>query len=148
MKKTEGRIGKDYIGVGVGALIFNEQGQFLMSLRGPKARNEQGRWEIPGGKVEWGETLAETLIREIKEEIGVDIEVLELLTVSDHLLRAEGEHWVSPTFICKITSGTPIIMEPEKCAELRWFSLDEAETMPLSVVTQSDVQVLRKRGYV
>lgn len=142
---TEIQIGKDVIGVGVGALILNDQGQILMALRGPAARNERGKWEIPGGSVDWGETFEQAIIREVQEEIGVQIEVVELLTVSDHLLPDEGEHWVSPTYICRIVSGEPCIQEPEKCSELGWFTLEEAEAMPLSVVTKSDIAVLRQR---
>ena len=59
--------GVDYIGVGVGAVIFNSEGKVFLSKRGPKARNEVGTWEFPGGGVEFGEKLADALVREIKE---------------------------------------------------------------------------------
>ena len=49
------RKGIDYIGVGVGAAIFNKEGKFLLTLRGREAKNERGKWEIPGGSVEFGE---------------------------------------------------------------------------------------------
>lgn len=139
------QIGKDYIGVGVGALIFNDEGKFLVCLRGPGARNEQGKWEIPGGKLEFGETLADCLVREIKEEVGLEIEVLELFQVADHILVDEGEHWVSPTYLCHWLGGTPSIQEPDKCTDLRWVTLEEAEQLPLSQVTQADVTALRAR---
>ncbi len=41
--------GKDYIGVGVGAMIFNDKGELLLAKRGQAAKNERGCWEIPGG---------------------------------------------------------------------------------------------------
>lgn len=132
--------GVNYIGVGVGALIFNSEGKFLMALRGPKAKNERGKWEIPGGAVEWGETVEEALKREIKEELDVEIRVLKLHNVCNHILTSEKQHWVSPTFICEIVQGTPRIMEPEKCDELRWFTLEEANQVPLSLVTQDDIK--------
>ena len=40
----------------------------------------------------------------------------------DHILPAEGQHWVSPTFVCRIVSGTPAILEPGKCADIGWFA--------------------------
>lgn len=49
----------------------------------------------------------------------------ELLDVVDHILPDEGQHWVSPTFIRRIASGEPVIREPEKCAEIGWFSVAE-----------------------
>jgi hypothetical protein len=47
-----------------------------------------------------------------------------LLDVVDHILKAERQHWVSPTFLCTIASGEPEIKEPEKCAEIGWFRPD------------------------
>jgi 8-oxo-dGTP diphosphatase len=117
--------GIDYIGVGVGAVIVNDQGQLFLARRGPQAKNERGLWEFPGGSVEFGETLADALRREIREEYGVEIEVGELLDVADHILPDEGQHWVSPSFICTITSGEPTIRETAKCTEIGWFALDE-----------------------
>lgn len=117
--------GIDYIGVGAGAIIVDKQGRLFLARRGAKAKNERGLWEFPGGSVEFGETLAETLRREMREEFGVEIAVGELLDVVDHILKEEGQHWISPTFLCTITSGEPHIMEPEKCAEIGWFRTNE-----------------------
>ncbi len=117
--------GIDYIGVGVGALIVNDKGMLFLSQRGVKAKNERGLWEFPGGSVEFGERLADALRREMREEYGIEITVGELLDVTDHILPEERQHWVSPTFICRIISGEPRILEPEKCAEIGWFAPDE-----------------------
>jgi 8-oxo-dGTP diphosphatase len=139
------KAGVDYIGVGVGALIFNDQGKFLVTLRGPAAKNEVGKWEIPGGAVDFGETFVEAIKREVKEELAIEIDVGEMLTLCDHILPEEKQHWVSPTYICAIVSGTPVIQEPEKCSELRWVSVEEAEQLPLSVVTTQDVAKLKAK---
>jgi 8-oxo-dGTP diphosphatase len=117
--------GIDYIGVGVGAIILNAQGRLFLARRGPKAKNEQGSWEFPGGSVEFGETLAEALQREMYEEYGIEVSVGQLVDVVDHILHQEHQHWVSPTFICQIISGEPYIREPEKCTEIGWFGVDQ-----------------------
>ncbi|MDX1995774.1 MAG: NUDIX domain-containing protein [bacterium] len=137
------RRGVDYIGVGVGAVIVDEAGRLFLAQRGPKARNERGLWEFPGGAVEFGETLRAALRREIHEEYGIVIEVGALLTVTDHLLPDERQHWVSPSFVCRIVEGGPTIAEPEKCSAIGWFALDE---MPeaLTVVTQHDLMEYRR----
>lgn len=117
--------GVDYIGVGVGAIIVNERGELFLARRGPQAKNERGLWEFPGGSVEFGERLADALRREIREEYGMEIEVDELLDVVDHILPEEGQHWVSPTYICKPAQGStnePRILEPGKCTEIGWFA--------------------------
>lgn len=136
--------GVDYIGVGVGAIIVNELKEVFLARRGPRAKNERGLWEFPGGSVEFGERLADALKREIREEYGVEIEVGPLLDVSDHILPAEGQHWVSPTYICKIACGQPRILEPEKCTEIGWFAL-EAVPQNLTVISRENLQHYRER---
>jgi 8-oxo-dGTP diphosphatase len=136
--------GIDYIGVGVGAVIINDEGKIFLSLRGKKAKNERGTWEFPGGSIEFGETLEEGLKREVKEEFGIDIEIQELLDVCDHILPNEKQHWVSPTFLCTITRGTPHILEPEKCDKIGWFDLSEIPQLPLSMVTAFTLKTLQK----
>lgn len=118
------KCGIDYIGVGVGAMIHNEDGQLFLAKRGAEAKNERGLWEFPGGAVEFGEKLDEALKREIREEFGIEIQVGELLDVVDHILPKEGQHWVSPTFLCTITEGIPRILEPEKCSDIGWYHPD------------------------
>lgn len=137
--------GIDYIGVGVGAAIFNKEGKLFITLRGKKAKNERGKWEIPGGSVEFGETCEEAVIREIKEEYGIEIEVIELLGIYDHLIPEEKQHWVAPTFLCKIVKGKPKIMEPEKCDDIGWFTLAEAKKLTLSIITKHDLIALNKK---
>ncbi len=136
--------GRDYIGIGVGAVVFNANGEVFLSLRGPDATNEAGTWEFPGGKVDFGETLETAIVREFFEEYGMVIELTELLTVANHILPDEGQHWVSPTYLARHVSGQPVILEPEKCAGIGWFRLDELPE-PLSDVTQTDVSALRAR---
>ncbi len=139
------RKGIDFIGVGVGAVIVNSEGKYFASQRGSGARNEVGKWEFPGGGVRFGDGLEETIIREMKEEHGIDIEVIRLLGVCDHRLPEENQHWVSPTYLCKIVSGTPTICEPLKCSAIGWFTLDELVELPFTVPTRQDIAALRER---
>jgi mutator protein MutT len=136
--------GIDYIGVGVGALIVDAEGRVFLARRGPQAKNERGLWEFPGGSVEFGERLADALIREMREEFDIEIGVGDLLDIVDHILPKEGQHWVSPTFICTIASGEPVIREPEKCAEIGWFSLDRVPD-DLTLITRANLEHYRQR---
>src|SRR4051812_30827078 len=110
--------GRDYIGVGVGAMVFDAAGRVFLAQRGPQARNERGAWEFPGGKVDWGETLAAAICRESAEEYAITIVPLELLGVPAHTLPDEGQHWISPPFTARHSGGTPRICEPAKCAAI------------------------------
>ena len=133
--------GKDFIGVGVGAVILNEEGEILLLLR--KKDPEKGTWSIPGGKVEFFEELEETIIREVEEELGISIKLVKLLGVTDHILNYEGTHWVAPTYLAEIMSGVPKNMEPEKHGDFKWFSL---KNLPknLSLTTIKAINYLKQ----
>lgn len=137
--------GVDYIGVGAGAVIFDGEGKVFLAKRGPRAKNENGKWEFPGGSVEFGEKIRDAIVREMKEEFGITVEPMELLGVNDHLIPHERQHWVSSSFICKIVSGTPAILEPGKLVEIGWFDLNDLDGMDLSLVTMSNLAWLKQR---
>jgi 8-oxo-dGTP diphosphatase len=67
--------------IAVGAVIRNPNGDVLLVRRGRAPR--LGEWSIPGGKIEWGESVENALIREVREETGLTIEVLGLIGVVD-----------------------------------------------------------------
>ena len=117
--------GIDYTGVGCGAFILNEEGKVLIMKRGVKCKNQKGYWQIPGGAIEFNETFHDALQREVEEELGIKIEVGELLALVDDIMHEEKQHWVTPQFLCKIKEGSIVNKEPEKCEEIRWCSLDE-----------------------
>ncbi|SRR6266496_30814 len=137
--------GVDYIGVSVGAMIFNAKGELFLSKRSQNCKNERGHWETPGGSVELGETLAQATAREMLEEYGAEIEIIEQFPAADHLIPADRQHWVATTFLARFKHGQmPKIMEPHKCDEIGWFALDTLPR-PLSLITQSDLKQYRKR---
>ncbi len=132
--------GIDYIGVSAGVMIINDKGQIFLAERGPKAKNERGCWENPGGGVEFGEKLEDAAKREVMEEYGAEIEILKQFPAEDHLIPAEKQHWVATTFLARFKIGSvPKIMEPEKCSNIVWFDLDNLPT-PLSIITKLDIE--------
>ena len=136
--------GIDYIGVGTGAIIFNKDGSLFLAKRGKEARNEKHKWEFPGGSVEFGETLENALVREVREEFGFVIEVIQLLDVVNHILPREKQHWVSLTYICRYRSGKPRILEPLKCEEIGWFNLNDIPMKELTVASRKSLGSLMK----
>lgn len=137
--------GIDYIGVSVGAMIVNDKDEVLLCKRSKHASNERGCWEIPGGAVEFNETLENAIHREMREELGVEIELIEQFPAASHIIKNDKQHWVPSTFLVKLKKGNiPKILEPEKCDEIKWFSLDHLPT-PLSLITQYDVFYFKKR---
>jgi len=132
------RPGQDFIGVATGALVFNKEGKVLVGKRGPKSRNEVGRWDFPGGSVNFGETRRDAIKREIFEEFGIVIDIIDRLNVQDHLIPDEGQHWVSTSYLAKHVSGEPRIMEPGKCDEFRWMRLYEISADMLTIASRDD----------
>ncbi|OGZ27443.1 MAG: hypothetical protein A2365_03135 [Candidatus Nealsonbacteria bacterium RIFOXYB1_FULL_40_15] len=137
--------GVDYVGVGAGAMIFNRDGKVFLAKRGPKARNEAGKWDFPGGGVEFGKRCEDAVKREIKEEFNMDIEIIELLEVVSHILPEEKQHWVSPSYIAKYVSGEPRIMEPEKTEEIKWVDILEINPNTLTQPSRFDLDTFKKK---
>jgi 8-oxo-dGTP diphosphatase len=127
--RKSGISGKDYIGVGVGALIINEQNEVLLLLR--KKSPEADCWSIPGGSVKMFETIEDAIIREVKEELNVDIKIIKLLGVTNHIMEQEKSHWLSPAFLVQIIENqTPLNAEPDSHQDLKWFSINK---LPLNI---------------
>ena len=106
--------------VGVGGVILKD-GKVLLLLR--KKPPEVGFWSLPGGRVEFGERLEDAVVRELREELGIIVEVEWLVCVTDHIVPADNAHWVSPTYRVRLVSGVPQNREPDKTVAIEWFSL-------------------------
>ena len=118
--------------VGVGAVIISS-GKILLAKRGSEPG--KGKWSIPGGLVELGEMVRHTVVREVKEECNLDVEVHSLIDVVDNLIPDEAGNWRYHFIIldffarvkgeCKPVAGSDVLA-------LRWVSLDEAGKMNLT----------------
>ena len=139
------KAGTDRVGVGVGVVVRDGDGRVFLAQRGPQARNERGSWEFPGGEVGYGETLEDAVRRELAEEYGMAVEITGQLGAFDHILPAEGQHWVSVAYLARDAGGEPTIREPGKCSQIGWFDLD-ALPEPLSAISVANLRRLREIG--
>jgi len=101
------------------AIIENPTGEVLVCQRG-SGRKLAGLWEFPGGKIEPGEMAEQALMREIQEELHVEIVVLRVLSAVDWEYD-EGSLQLLP-YVCRIHKGEPQALEH---AQLRWCAVDE-----------------------
>jgi mutator protein MutT len=116
------------------ALIFRD-GKLLITQRHAKS-HLGGLWEFPGGKREPGETFEQCLIREIREELGVEISVGELFEEVSHDYPEKSVRL--KFFICKLISGEP---QPLDCAAMKWIEKTELANFEFPA---ADAQLLEK----
>jgi 8-oxo-dGTP pyrophosphatase MutT (NUDIX family) len=115
---------------GAQILVTDDQGRVLLQRRA-----DSGNWSAPGGTMDVGETLAQTAVREVREETGLDVEVTGLLglyTDPRHVIAySDGE--VRQEFVVaftgRVTGGE--LQISDESTELRWVPLDETPTLPM-----------------
>ncbi len=103
-------------------LFLLKDGRILLSLRS-QTGYEDGNYSLPAGHVEDGETLIGCLIREAKEEIGIDIDKNDISLVYV-MHRKETDIRMDFFFTTTKWAGTPTNCEPQKCDDLSWFALN------------------------
>ena len=117
------------------AMIHDGNGRLLLMKRGPKARDERGRWDVCGGAIEFSEQVMDAVHREVKEELCTEPLEVEFVTAYDAHREHEGKatHWVQLVHAVKVNPETVKIGEPHKIAELGWFS---AQDLPVPLHSQ------------
>lgn len=111
--------------VRVAAAVIRRGGTFLLTLR-PEGAHFAGHWEFPGGKVEPGEAIGDALVRELREELGIEAAAGGLLR---RLVHRYADREVELEFLhATVVSGEPRAME---VAGLGWFGPDEMRGLPL-----------------
>lgn len=134
-----GQPGLDFPGLGVGLAILRD-GKLLLCKR--MKAPEAGHWNIVGGKVDHMERAEIAARREAEEETGLSIGPIRYLGITEQLIEADRQHWISLLYVTDDTSGDPQLTEPDKLSEIGWFDLD-ALPQPLSVFTQTVLTYLR-----
>jgi 8-oxo-dGTP diphosphatase len=107
----------------VGGVVVHE-GRVLLIRRGKEPL--RGRWVVPGGTVELGETLEDALVREMKEETDLEVAPLEVLTVFDRIQREAGlvsYHYVIVDYLCRYVSG--VARAGSDAEALAWAAREE-----------------------
>lgn len=109
-------------------VVTDEDGRLLLAKR-----TDNDLWTIPGGAMKPGETIAETAVREVKEETGIDVEVISLVGIYSnprHVVEySDGElrQQFSVCFVCRPIGGEPATSD--ETSEVGYFSPDEIEAM-------------------
>lgn len=118
--------GIDYIGNSVVYFCHDGKGRVLLAKRSENTRDEQGRWDIGGGGIEFGDTAENTLRKEIKEEYYTDVLNYKFLGYRDVHREHNGNktHWITLDFKVLVDRKKAKIGGPHKFDALEWFTLN------------------------
>lgn len=119
----------------VAGLIQDGRGR-LLACRRPENKHLAGKWEFPGGKIEPGESPAEALVRELREELEITVAPGEGLTPVVHDY-GRGPIRLIP-MLCRIETGIP---HPHEHSEIRWCTLEELRQLDLAA---ADLPILQE----
>ncbi len=126
--------------VGVGGVVIQDE-RVLLIRRGTEPL--KGHWSIPGGRLEWGETLREGVRRELREETGLDVRVGELIEAFERIFRDEDGklrfHFVILDFLCEAERG-----RPRPGGDVTAVALAREDELPAYGLTEAATRVIRK----
>jgi 8-oxo-dGTP diphosphatase len=111
----------------VAAALIDVDGRVLIAQR-PKGKRLEGLWEFPGGKVDAGENPEDALIRELKEELGIEVKAacLAPLTFASHAY--EDFHLLMPLYVCRRWEGFVQALDGQK---LKWARPKDLRAYPM-----------------
>jgi len=121
--------------VGLAVIVMKED-KVLLGKR--KNAHGEGTWAFPGGHLEFYESFENCAKREVREETGLNIELIDSVPViaTNDFFKPEDKHYVTLYLRAKYIEGIPNIMEPEKCEEWGWFDWNNLPT-PLFVAVDN-----------
>jgi len=121
--------------------LIDADGRVLIAQR-PAGKPMAGLWEFPGGKIDDGELPEQSLIRELKEELGITVNVacLAPLTFASH--RYPDFHLLMPLYVCRKWEGTVTALEGQQLAWVKPNRLRDYEMPPADVPLVSHLMAL------
>jgi len=129
----------DYPEVIVGALIINDEGKIFLA----KSGKWKDKWTVFGGHVELGEKAEEAIIREVKEEAGIDVQIEAQLDFSESVFHEDfkgDRHFIFLDFLCRYDGKGEIKLNEEYSGEYEWMTIDEAKKMNLAIGTKQIIE--------
>lgn len=126
---TQKRYKKGHIVTSVVAVIIDGDNRVLLTRRNIPPFN--GQWVMPGGKIDLGEPILNALQREVREEVGIEVEVAGLVDVFEHLTPgAENIHFIILYYRCRPLSAN-VHKNPDEVSEARWVPREALDSFQM-----------------
>ena len=119
--------------------LIDVDGRVLLAQR-PEGKSMAGLWEFPGGKVESGETPEAALIRELREELGIDTSASCLAPLAFASHSYDDFHLLMPLFACRRWKGSVIPLEGQR---LTWARVGDLKNYPMPPADEPLIPILR-----
>ncbi len=122
--------------------LIDGEGRVLMAER-PEGKELAGLWEFPGGKVEGGERPEQALVRELREELGIEVDpgALEPFMFASH--GYERFHLLMPLYLCRDWNGVAAPMEGQR---ISWTAIAALDSLPMPPADVPLVEALKRKG--
>ena len=120
-----------------------ENGRVLLVQRGREPL--KGHWTLPGGLLEVGESLTEGVVREVREETGLEVEPVELVELVDRIHRENERvryHYVIADYLCRVTGGA--LRAADDAADVRWTERAEWNSHSVLAIDPLTVRVIEQ----
>ncbi len=130
-------------------VVHDGQKNLLLQKRSKNCRDEQGRWDIGGGALEFGESWEAAVRREISEELDAKIIKLDFLKAFNALRNENNlpSHWVALVYAVQVEPKSVKINEPDKIDEIGWFRLNKLPK-PLHSMIGHALETAEQSGYL
>jgi len=102
-------------------IVKGEEVLLVKNLRGLSA----SKWDLPGGFITYGESPERSLVREVKEETGVEIKIDSLLHINTNISQSSGLYFIAFIYVCSVTGGE-LKPDPTEIEKVEWVPLDKA----------------------
>ena len=128
-------------GLTVRGVIKNNNGEILIVKRHPKSKTDPEMWELPGGKVEKGEHFADALVREIKEETNLDVNVGDFCEA----VQNDYMHKRTVQLMMYLEDGEGSVKISDEHTEFMWASMEKIKTLEISTSLE---KLLEKKNWM
>ena len=108
--------------------IIRRGNKYLLTKRIHEEKRYHDKWQLPGGELEFGETMSECLKRELREEIGMEATPIKLLPKI--LTRTDGKmHFILISYLCKLDNPDTVIQLNDEASEYGWYTYKEMQKL-------------------